>query len=380
MIDNAVITDCFEDLIGFEQAASESGIPSLDEDMLITESGKKVPKLHPLLSLENLYNCSVYPSAQFNDYLKQRRKDAIMNLIAALYSKKNLSGISRELLTDVKMYDGTGNFQNIIVKLDRFVGYRITSHYKNVALSLRSLGLQLTEINGITKIYVYHSSQVDPVEEISVNHSKANSFEWLSFDRIVLPFIKGGYYFIGYYESDITGQAIKREQWFKRSPSCYSCEHADFELYNQWSNYITIEPFYVDAGSFELNENRPKWNEGVELFSDGTNWGMNLAISVICDPSNLFCQNREMFTDALGKQIAVEFLNDLAYSTRDNQQKQKISQLAFFALGNKDNGQAGMLTELEKSIKGLNFNTSDLDKVCLPCQNEGMKIKIKSVY
>jgi len=380
MMDNVVITDCFEDLIGFEQAASESGIPSLNEDMLVTESGKKVQKLHPLLSLENLYNCSSYPSSQFNDYLIQRRKDAIVNLIAALYSRKNLSGISRELLTDVKMYDGTGNFQNIIVKAERFVGYRITSHYKNVALSLRALGLQLTEINGITKIYVYHSSQVDPVEEISVTHSKANSFEWLSFDRIVLPFIKGGYYFIGYYENDMTGQAIKREQWFKKPPSCYSCEHANFELYNQWSKYVTIEPFYVAAGSFELSENRPKWNEGAELFNDGTNWGLNLAISVICDPSNLFCQNREIFIDALGKQIAVEFLNDLAYSTRDNQQKQKISQLAFFALGNKDNGQPGMLTELEKAIKGLNFNTSDLDKVCLPCQNEGMKIKIKTVY
>jgi hypothetical protein len=379
-MDNTVITDCFEDLIGFEQAANNSGIPSLNEDMLTSETGKKVQKLHTLLSLENLFNCCSYPSAQFNDYLIQRRKDAIVNLMSALFAKKNLSGISKELITEVKMYEGSGNFQNHIVKTERFVGYRITSHYKNVALSLRALALQLSEINEVTKIYVYHNSQVEPVKEISVTHSKANSLEWISFDRVVLPFLKGGYYSIGYYENDISGQAIKREQWFKRPPECNACEHANFELYNKWSKYLTIEPFYVAAGNFEISENRPKWDEGYEIFQDGTNWGLNLALSVICDPSDLFCRNREIFADALGKQIAVEFLNDLAYSTRDNQQKQKISQLAFFALGNKENGQPGLITELQNSIKVLNFNTSDLDNICLPCADEAKKLKIRTVF
>jgi hypothetical protein len=383
MINQEAINECFKNIIGFEQAFDDSGIPSLKDELIVSESGKTVQRLHPILSLENIYNCCIYPEGQFSDYLIRKRADAIGNVITRLYSKKNLTNISQELLTDVKMYEGTGNFRNLIVKNERFVGYKITTHYKNVSLSMRTLALQLTEINQATKIYVYHSSRVEPVEIIEVTHSKANSIEWMTFPenkRVILPFIKGGYYLIGYYENDLIGQAIKREQYFQRPPSCNSCNHANFELYNAWSKYISIEPFHVDYDFLEWDENRPKWDEDAEIFVDGSNWGLNLALSIVCDPSDLFCKNRELFIDVLGRQIAIEFLTDIAYSSRDNQKRQKTASAAFFALGNKDNGQPGLLTEQDTAISALNFNTSELDKICLPCKTEGQKIKVRSVY
>lgn len=379
MINQAAITECFRDLIGFE----EDNIQSLAENLKTSNSGIYVQKLHPLLSIDNLLNCHKITDVEdFSTYLYKTRDSAIIKLINNIYTAKHLNENSKELLTEVRMYEGVGNFANLIVKQDRFVGYRIALRHKDLSLFMRNVGLQFDTVNPEFKLYIYHSSQSEPLHTIDIVHDKANSFVWKALteaNKKLLPTISGGYYLIGYYEQDLLGQAVKRDQYFQRAPSCTSCEHVNYELYKKWSQYVDIYPFYVTSDLINY-ESKGKWNEGAEIFIDGTNWGLNLALSVVCDPSGLFCRNRELFADALGKQIAVEFLNDIAYSGRDNQLKQKASQMAFFALGNRDNNQPGMLTELEKAIKAINFNMGDLNPVCLPCQDEAYRVRHTTVY
>jgi hypothetical protein len=376
MINQPYITENFKNLIGFEQNA-DPNYPTLPADLLISESGLKVQQLHPLLDIENLYNCSKALGDKFETYLKNRVDTAIIKLINSVFVAKNLNETSRELLTEVRMYEGVGNFQDKIVKQDRFVGFKVKLLYKDLSIIFRNIGMQFDAVNENFKLYVFHSSHYEPLYEIAIAHDKAISFVWKAFDKKILPTIEGGHYFIGYFESDLEGQALNREQYFKRAPGCSSCNHVNYELYNKWSKYLMIEPFYVNADDLDGTN---KWDSGREIYVDGTNFGLNLAFSLVCDPSEMFVRNKEMFAEALGKQIAVEFLNDIAYSMRDNQLKQKASQMAFFALGNRDNGQPGLITELSKSIQALNFSTSDLDPVCLPCQDNAMRVSHKSVY
>lgn len=371
MINQTIITECFKDLIGFE----ENDNPVIPDDLLNSESGLKVQQLHSLLTVENLLNCAQATGEEFIAYIGKRRDTAIIKLINAVYTAKQLNENSKELLSEVKMYEGVGNFNDKIVKLGRFVGYRLENLGKDLSLVLRTVGLQLDTQNPDFKLFVYHSSQMEPVAEIAIVHNKAISFTWFKFDKKILPSIEGGAYLIGYYEADLVGQAIKRQQYLTRRPQCSSCDRDNLALYSLWSKHLSIRPFYVNAG--DLNEDKTKWNESAEIFIDGNNWGLNLALSVVCDPSGLFCRNRDIFSDALGKQIVVEFLNDIAFSMRDNQAKQKLSQMAFYSL---KEGPDNATVQLEKAIKALNFSTSDLNKVCLPCQGEAFRLSHKSVY
>jgi hypothetical protein len=378
MYNQAKITECFRDLIGFEQSSSTDYL-TLSDDIVISNSGLTVQLLHPLLNIENLYNCAQLLEKDFSKYLYDKRDAAIIKLINNIYTAKQLNENSRELLTEVKMYEGAGNFSELIVKNSRFVGFRLENIQKDLALLVRSIGLQFDTLNPDFKLYVYHSSKSDPVAIIEIKHNKAVSFTWFALSEInkqILSASEGSAYLVGYYEDDLQGQAIKREQYFMRKPGCSSCEHLNLALYKKWSQYFSIRPFYV--GYEDLKSDKTKWEEDAELYVDGTNWGLNLAISVICDVSDLFCRNREIFIDALGKQIAVEFLNDILFSTRDNQNKQKIFQAVLYALG--DNNNPGAKVELEKAIKAVNFTTSDLNTICLPCQDDAYRINYRSVY
>lgn len=378
MYNQAKITECLRNLIGFEQSSS-SDYPTLSDNIIISNSGLTVQSLHPLLNIENLYNCAQLLDKDFSKYLYDKRDSAIIKLINNIYTAKHLNENSRELLTEVKMYEGAGNFSELIVKTGRFVGFRLENIQKDLALLIRSIGLQFDTLNPDFKLYVYHSSMSEPVATIAIKHNKVVSFTWFALsetDKQILSAVEGSAYLVGYYEDDLLGQAIKREQYFMRQPSCSSCEHLNLALYKKWSQYFSIRPFYVNSD--DLKSDKTKWEEDAELYIDGTNWGLNLAISVICDVSDLFCRNREIFTDALAKQITVEFLNDLLFSTRDNQNKQKVFQAVLYALG--DNNNPGVKAELEKSLKAINFTTSDMNTICLPCQDDTYRINYRSVY
>lgn len=369
---NAIIT-CLKSLIGVAPH-SNNDYPEISDELQVSESGLVIQQLHPLLSIENLYNCSQdIVDEDFVSYLEKRRETAIVKLMSNLYTAKHLNENSRELLTEVKMYEGVGNYSDLIVKQNRFVGYRIENIGKDLSLLIRHIGLQLDKVNPDFKLYIYKANGSTPTV-VDIAHNKVVSFVWFNFDAQYLQ--SGTDYLIGYYESDLVGQAIKKEQYLTKEPKCSTCNASNLALYQKWSKFLSIRPFYVNSD--DLNEDKTKWEESAEIYSDGNNWGLNLAISVICDVSGLFCRNRELFVDALGKQIVVEFLQDMIYSTRDNQLKQKLFQSALYAMG--DNQNPGAKHELEKAIKALNFSTSDMNTICLPCQDESYRINYRSVY
>jgi len=370
MINQSIVTSCFENLFGYEQTTN-SDYPTLATNILTGVGGRNIQQLHPLLTTENLHNCAP-KNANFSDYLRKKRINSIEKLIDNIYTAKQLNENSKELLSEVRLYEGSGNFLNKIIKQNRFVGFKIDMIQSDLSLMIKSIGLQLTELNPNFKLYVYHTSKLEPIGTIDIIHNKAVSFSWFTIATQILPEIKGSYY-IGYYESDLIGQAIYRDNNLTVSPACNSCSPVNYNLFQSWSKFVNLQSFYVDIDN--LNNDKTKWTTESEVYINNTNFGLNLQISVICDLSGLFCRNKELFRDALGKQLTVDFLNEIAYSNRDNQLREKLVQMAFIALGDETNG---VKKELEKAVKAINYGTSDINQLCLPCQNNALKIKYKS--
>lgn len=431
MFSAPTIQTAFSRLVGFRQTI-QSGFDKLDADIIASSSGILIDQIsgHPLITAENIFSCAevfkkenvrawdnsiayvkedlvlknskVYRSIQdgtnkdpetqsefwsetnlLSAFLRSVQNSAAINVFNAVFAKRKLHEVAKTLLTDTSLYDGTGSLTNKITKLGRFVGYRIKPRYRDTVLIISAAGFQFDTVNPNFKLYVYQGSSLEPISEIDINHTKAVTFEWhplgteikLRFNAEALN--DNCYYYIGYYESELVGQAIWKEN-VVFDKGCSSCNSVNSLLYERWSNFFEIQPIYV--ASTYVNEDRTMFEEDKQILLSNQNWGMNFRFQVHCDVTDMICRNKNAFIDAIKLQMVHDILNTMAYSMRDNQQKQKVSQMAFYALENKDNYEKGIRSQLNKAIEGVSFDLSEINKVCLPCTKASSGVKIKSVF
>lgn len=431
MFSASTIQTAFSGLVGFRQTI-QSGFDKLDADIIASTSGILIDQIsgHPLITAENIIVCAevfkkenvrawdaaidylkddlVSKSAKLyrcikagigkdpetqseywketnllSAYLRSVQNSAAINVFNAVFAKRKLHEVAKTLLTDTSLYDGTGSLTNKITKLGRFVGYRVKPRYRDTVLIVSAAGLQLDTANPNFKLYVYQSSSLDPIHEIEINHAKEVTFEWHQLGtNILLKFNADSLndncsYYIGYYESELLGQAIWKEN-VNFEGGCTSCNSVNNLLYQRWSNFFEIQPIYIP--STFVQEDKTMFEEDKQIMLSNQNWGMNFRFQVHCDVTDLICRNKNAFIDAIRLQMVHDILNTMAYSMRDNQQKQKVSQMAFYALENKENYEKGIRSQLDKAIDGVSFDLSEINKVCLPCAKAASGVKIKSVF
>lgn len=431
MFNAATIQAGFTGLVGFKQTYAK-GIDRLDSDISASSAGVLIDSVsgHPLITMENILVCAeifqkenvvvwangtgykiddivskgtdIYfaikdgtgkdPATEttywtktnvLSAFLRRMLQAAANNVFNAVFAKRKLYEVGKTLLTDISLYEGTGSLTTKITKLGRFVGHRIKPKYADTVLTISSIGLQLDTANPALKLYVYQSSSKEPLHEIGIAHNKVVTFDWHKLSEgIELAFGPESlnddcFYYIGYYEDDLVGQAIWRQET-NFDAGCASCNGINAVLYRQWSNFFTIQPIYIT--STYINADRTMFEEDKQISLSNQNWGMNFKIQVRCDVSNLIVRNKLAFTDAIRLQVVHDLLNSMAYSMRDNQQKSKISQMAFYALENKENFEKGVRAKLDQAIDGVSFDLTEINKVCLPCTKGATGVKIKSIY
>lgn len=317
-------------------------------------------------------------------YLRRSLKGSSLNLFNTVFAQKKIYEAAKTLLSDTSLYEGVGNLSRKIAKLSRFVGFRIQPNTPDTVITISSAGFQFDTANPTFKLYLYHSSQNAWLSEITLDISTPISFTWkelaaaLSLNYNNSTTNTRGYYYIGYYEDDLVGQAIWKEQGFSGS-ACSSCNNLDTYLYKQWSKFFTVQPIYVENAW--LDGDRNLFNEEKTIEIGNQNWGINLKIQVQCDVSDLLCRNKMAFGDALKKQVVHDLLRDMAYSMRDNQKKEKVAQMAMLALkGDKQDYSKGAEADLNDAVKTVSFDISTLSKVCLPCNDAGNGVEYGSVF
>lgn len=427
MFNNSSVLAKFRGLLGFESNYNTENT-DLDGDMLDSRSGMLIgPGLHPLFSYENLLavveqfgtvnvkawsgsvayktgaivqvSSVVYQAIQdgtnrppassptywrattlFSAYMRRMYDNAVLRLLHALFTNKKLHEASKSLLASINLYEGQGNINKRIPKAGRFVGLRLTLQHPDTVARISKIGLQLDTAQTIT-LYLFHSSSLEPVKTWEINHTNAITFQWHTIPEEALAFMSdttnaGGHWYIGYYEDDLTGNAIGKEMRWDGT-GCGSCSQDVFNrgLWSKWHRFLGIQPFYVT----EFTEGE-MWNEDLELYVAETNFGINLRMAVQCDVSEWLGNHSYHMADALAKQITVDLLNEMAYSMRDNQRQVKLAGLAHAALDNTENSGTGALTALAKAIKAVDFDFSNLSPLCNPCNDGAMGVRKTSVW
>ena len=184
----------------------------------------------------------------------------------------------------------------------------------------------------------------------------------------------GGAWYIGYFEDDITGQAINRDIDLVSEP-CGTCLK---DAYNRFSwemrrRFFEMTPIAIDF----------KYLNGVSLpdmdgvtYTSNVNWGLNLSITAHCDLTDFFVDNKTIFLRALWKQMAHDVIRQIAFSTRMDGAMQTLRSDAYIELKGDPTRpyKSGLEYELTKEYEALNISTADINSPCFGKKNKGIKV------
>ena len=425
MIRIADIQDKMLHLVGWKQSYDLSDI-MLSSNITQTESGMYFQQIHPLLTLDNLRSIapdfqnfnwqvhdvnkayksgevvrvddSLYKAIQdvpaetdildseywvetnpFSEWLEEKTKASIVKLVNKFINIKLADKATKSLIENKILFDGTGRLTNKIENRNKLVGFEIdTVRSKGVTVKIDKIGLQMTEPGSYT-LYIFHSSNPEPIYTLTFEKTKANSLEWFKpKDDILLPYESantdaGGSWYLVYKQSELpeNAQAIYKDRDWSTGP-CKACSRSEFLAYQAWSRYIEVHPFYI-------SENE-EFDPEIMNFTYDKNYGLNLEVSAYCDLTDFIIKQRAMFQDVLSKQVAIDFLREFAYNpnVRTNRHSINASKLDILVELDGDSNsmrQSGLSYELDIALKALSISTQGLDRVCLPCVNNGIKYR-----
>ena len=425
MIRIADIQDKMLHLVGWKQSYDLSDI-MLSSNLTQTESGMYFQQIHPLLTLDNLrsiapdfqnYNWqvhdvnkayksgevvriddSLYKAIQdvpvetdildseywsetnpFSEWLEEKTKASIVKLVNKFINMKLADKATKSLIENKILFDGTGRLTNKIENRNKLVGFEIdTVRYKGVTVKIDKIGLQMTEPGSYT-LYIFHSSNPEPIYTLTFEKTKANSLEWFKpKDDILLPYEStntdaGGSWYLVYKQSELpeNAQAIYKDRDWSTGP-CKACSRSEFLAYQAWSRYMEVHPFYISEDE--------EFDPEIMNFTYDKNYGINLEVSAYCDLTDFIIKQRAMFQDVLAKQVAIDFLREFAYNpnVRTNRHSINASKLDILTELDGDANsmtQSGLSYEFDIALKALSISTQGLDRVCLPCVNDGIKYR-----
>ena len=276
---------------------------------------------------------------------------------------------TKTILANASAFTGVAKFTNTIINESRFVGIQVkVKDSLGVNIKIDRLGLQFTEIQTNLPIYVFHTSQKNYVQRILVSTTKANSMEWVALSEpINLSYYgsndTGGFYYIGYYQDDILGQALRKDfNWEKFCGGCAGRQAA--QIWNTRLKFMDMTPMYVASGDYTVME-MFDYEDAVSAVDN--NYGINLTTTITCDLSDYICEQKQTFADAIGKQVAVDILNDMKHSNRANRIAEVNRNMIIRDLeGDRETFEEGLAMRLETAIRSLDFDFSKIDSPCLP--------------
>lgn len=420
-------------LIGWEQNYDTSDL-KISDALTVSESGLYFQQIHPLLTLQNTsriapdfknitfpeynsekeyskgnvvdYQGTQYKALQkaqgkqpdieseywvetnlFSEWLESKTKASIQKAIARYCNEKTVEGTNKPLCESRTLFDGTGRLVDTVKNKKNLVGFEIVPvRAKGVTTKINKICLQFTKAGEYT-LYLMHSSMDAPVKIIKLNKIRDNSAEWFTVDDLYLPYQSedndaGGSWYLCYFQSELPegSQAIRKNKDWSKEP-CGSCSRRELLAWMAWSKYLEIHPFFVNE---ELINTKDKslhlWDVENNQYTYDNNYGLNLEVTVSCDITDFIIEQRMMFQDVIAKQVAVDMLREFAYNSnvRTNRHSINASRLDILYEVDGDSSsmkKSGLSYQLDMAFKAIKLSTSGIDRVCLPCRNNGIKYR-----
>ena len=383
MFNFSSVEACLSPLIGWKDYF-DTDIPRLDAARLISDSGQFYNLNDNEINLDTIYN-TMPQGKNLSTYLEERTKGSITNLMTAVFNKKFNAESTKSLFKQQYIFPQPGNKNNLITPSGRFVGFQlILKNEIGIQTLINRIGLQFNAVQTALKIYLFHSSQQEPISSLEFTTAAANNMQFFDaalggevvadewkLDYYVPGVDAGGEWFLGYFENDITGQAVKKDFDFRTGP-CRSCSPSAMKLYNTLTDKVGIFPITVDSGSLNGND---LFNIDNIVYSSNSNFGLNLGFTCVCDNTQVICDQKHIIVDALKLQVKKDIYTDILNSTRLNYLEGVAQSIILSTVkGDEATQIEGIDVILDRKIDSLNFDMSRLSMDCLPCaKNKGYR-------
>lgn len=416
-------------VVGWRQSYNPDN--AIDEDLTASESGLTFQGAHPLVTIENvraimpddyLYkypawkddaayavgakvrhggkvwkavaaNTGSEPSEQnsdwtpFNflsDYIRHLTEEGINTAVQQFLQMKTLGRETKDLLVRRTFFDGAARLQNFLTPTGKIVGFEIVPvRALGVTMKIERIGLQMIGGTGPVRLYLFHSSQYAPVRVIDVEFTNTSGgFQWFEFADLYLPYISGGTdsggaWFLCYDQNDLPRgmRALNVTRDWSKEP-CQTCFGYGLDGWKEITKYMQVSPFCTAAPE-DFREDPAMFDIGRVAYTNTQNYGLNCEVSVGCDLTDFIIRERAVFATVIQRQVAASVLRTLAMNpdVRVNRNQVNVTreQLLYELDGAVQGRASGLGFELRRAYEALKIDTQGLDRICLKCENHGVR-------
>lgn len=322
-----------------------------------------------------------------SDFLERMTRNGIATAIQTFTQIKQLDKETRNLLERRTFFDGAGRIRATLQNNHKLVGFEIVPvRAMGVTAKIEKIGLQMTGGTGVVRMYLFHSSQIDPIKTFDLDFTVTNGgFQWFPLTDCYLPYISdannaGGSWFLCYNQDELPAgmEAINVSKDWSREP-CGTCNIGSVETWREMTKYLQVSPFKVDAP--ETFEQYPElWDVAYTMYTNTHNYGLNCEITVGCDLTDFIISQRQMFQTVIQRQVAAIGLRTLAMNpnvrVNRNQSNASRTDILYELDGNTSGVRPGGLGyDLKKAYEALRLDTQGLDRICLSCNNHGVRYR-----
>lgn len=314
-----------------------------------------------------------FPLDDTNNYLYQKTFQGVDKAIDSVFNDKKMRSITKSIFENTPLFDGVANYRDKQANQDLFVGLRfVMKTDTDLATIINKIGHQFTEAVSFN-MYLYHSSQQEPLLTIPISHTKANSSQWTEQTALTLRYISDDYdssgeFFLGYAQSELgTSQALNKEgiDWYNGF-ECRSCNGRSYAYYQNYSPWVSVSAFSVPESSFTVGTDL--FDPSLVAIGSSQTYGLNLVMTSRCDLTPFAEDQSYLFDEAINNATGLEILRDMASNLRgSNSLAVQVKAEAEKQVFGDTPGTVVVITQ--NSLKGLSFDLSGLQSECLPCDS-----------
>lgn len=332
--------------------------------------------------------------AKFNtvsDFVRQLTINGINTAVQNFIQEKQLQQETRNLLERRTFFDGAARLAATIDPTGKIVGFEIVPvRAMGVTTKIERIGLQMVGATGTVRLYLFHSSQIAPMRVVDLEFTNTKGgFQWFTPGKpIYLPYIpgtdgngndSGGAWFLCYNQNELPAgmRALNVSKDWSVEP-CQTCLGGSIESWRQLTKYLQVSPFRIHA-PLDFHDYPEMFDIGQISYTNTMNYGMNVEISVGCDLTDFIISQRGIFATVIQKQVAANVLRTIAMNpdVRVNRNQVNVTRdELLYELDGAPTGRAsGLGYELKQAYRALSLDTRGLDRICLQCNNHGVKYR-----
>lgn len=370
MFDNSVVTE-LKKVLSWRDFWDLTEIPTLGE--AAPESGEYYQDFSGALRLDYI-DSLLAPSRTLTTYLDTVETEAITQVLNEIETTKQIGNFGKDLASSEVVFNvgrktatitNEGRFSGVMFEVKDSVGIRAT---------INRIGLYLTAAVTDLDLYLFHSSKEDVVQQFTFTSAVANSFVWNTIDRALDwddGSITGGTWYLGYYQDDLALQTSSAVQYTAMNwihGYCNQCGRGnDDSAYKSISNRVKMTGFYVQSANLPVSKTE-RFDPSVAIITNNNNHGLNFHISVTCNLTQFWIENRLTLKKVIGLKVAMKVLEMMKFSSQINNIEENVKIMIVRDLeGASDTGNTPLWQRLKSAINALNLDEGNLSKDCLPC-------------